>query len=135
MFDGKYEVVELKHKADDKQSKLETQNESLELDNKKEPKFEESIVERIKLRKQKPDEQPDTTNMPDWEREESAAQRRNQQRQGLKLLTPNQMLSGLPISLTQLKARNNYEKFKMKLDNYCILCIDQKNLQKISIKV
>ena len=65
MFDGKYEVVELKHKADDKQSKLETQNESLELDNKKEPKFEESIVERIKLRKQKPDEQPDTTNMPD----------------------------------------------------------------------
>ena len=65
MFDGKYEVVELKNKADDKQSKLETQNESLELDNKKEPKFEESIVERIKLRKQKPDEQPDTTNMPD----------------------------------------------------------------------
>ena len=39
MFDGKYEVVELKNKADDKQSKLEAQNESLELDNKKEPKF------------------------------------------------------------------------------------------------
>ena len=31
---------------------------------------------------------------------------------GLKILTPNQMLSRLPISLAQLKARNNPEKFK-----------------------
>ena len=31
---------------------------------------------------------------------------------GLKILTPNQMLSGLPITLTQLKAGNNYEKLK-----------------------
>ena len=115
IFDGKYEVVELKNKSDEKQSKLETQNESLELDKKKEPKFEESIAERIKLRKQKSDEQPDTTNMPDWEKEESAAQRRNQQKQGLKILTPNQMLSGLPISLTQLKARNNSEKLKTEI--------------------
>ena len=32
--------------------------------------------------------------------------------QGLKYLTPNQMLSKLPISLEQLKAGNNSEKFK-----------------------
>ena len=32
--------------------------------------------------------------------------------QGLKILTPNQMLSRLPISLAQLKAGNNYEKLK-----------------------
>ena len=31
---------------------------------------------------------------------------------GLKILTPNQMLSRLPISLAQLKARNNSEKLK-----------------------
>ena len=32
--------------------------------------------------------------------------------QGLKVLTPNQMLSKLPISLAQLKAGNNSEKLK-----------------------
>ena len=51
--------------------------------------------------------------MPDLEYEESAAQR-NQQGKGLKILTPNQMLSRLPISLAQIKARNNFEKLKNK---------------------
>ena len=37
---------------------------------------------------------------------------RQQQAQGLKITTPNQMLSRLPISLAQLKAGNNSEKFK-----------------------
>ena len=36
----------------------------------------------------------------------------NQERQGLKILTPNQMLSRLPIPLAQLKAWNNSEKLK-----------------------
>ena len=35
-----------------------------------------------------------------------------QEGSGLKILTPNQMLSRLPISLTQLKAGNNSEKLK-----------------------
>ena len=35
---------------------------------------------------------------------------RQQQEQGLKNLTPNQMLSRLPILLDQLKAENNSEK-------------------------
>ena len=35
-----------------------------------------------------------------------------QQGPGLKTLTPNQMLSRLPITLAQLKARNNSEKLK-----------------------
>ena len=65
IFDDKYEVVELKNKADDKQPKLETQNEPLELDKEIESKFGESIAERTKLVKQKSDEQPDTTDMPD----------------------------------------------------------------------
>ena len=54
------------------------------------------------------DKQLDTTDMPDLESEESAEQRG----QGLKILTPNQMLSRLPISLAQLKAGNNSEKLK-----------------------
>ena len=58
-----------------------------------------------------------------------------QEGSGLKILTPNQMLSRLPISLAQLKAGNNSEKLKTKLGKFCILCTDQKNLQKMFIKV
>ena len=39
----------------------------------------------------------------------------NQAGKGLKLLTPNQMLSRLPISLAQLKAGNDSEKLKNKI--------------------
>ena len=69
--------------------------------------FDESIGERVKLRRQKADdktdetddEQLDTTDMPDLETEESAEQRRKHKGHGLKILTPQQMLSRLPISL------------------------------------
>ena len=37
---------------------------------------------------------------------------RNQQGEGLKILTPSQMPSRLPISLAQLHAGNNLEKLK-----------------------
>ena len=39
----------------------------------------------------------------------------DQSGQGLKILTPNQILSRLPISLAQLKAGNNSEKLKNEL--------------------
>ena len=54
----------------------------------------------------------DTTDIPDLESEEPSVQRENQQGQGLKILTPNQILSRLPISLTQLKTGCNSEKRK-----------------------
>ena len=54
---------------------------------------------------------------------------RKQQGKGLKTLTPNQMLSRLPISLAQLKAGNNSEKLKNEIRQLFILCTDQKNLQ------
>ena len=57
------------------------------------------------------------------------------QGKGLKILTPNQMLSRLPISLAQLKAGNNSEKLKNEISKYYILCTDQKNLQKMFIKI
>ena len=56
------------------------------------------------------DEKPDTINMPELESEESAAQGRSQRGQGLKILTPQQMLTRLPISSAQLKAGNNSQK-------------------------
>ena len=70
------------------------------------------LKEILEPRNKKSDEHPDTTDMPELESEESAAQRRNQRGQGLKILTPNQVLSRLPISLAQLKAGNNSEKLK-----------------------
>ena len=42
--------------------------------------------------------------MSDLESEESAKQRRKKIGQGLKVLTPDQMLRRLPITLAQLKA-------------------------------
>ena len=36
----------------------------------------------------------------------------NQQGQGIKILTPNQMLNRLPIALAQLQAGNNSRKLK-----------------------
>ena len=53
--------------------------------------------------------------MPDVESEESIAERRNQQGKDIKILTPDQMLSRLPINLAQLNAGNNSEKLKYEI--------------------
>ena len=58
------------------------------------------------------DEQRDTTDMPELKNEESAEQNRKQKSVGLKILTSDQILSRLPISLGQLKAGNNSKKLK-----------------------
>ena len=70
------------------------------------------LQEIIKSNDKKTDEQPDTTDMPESESEESPEQRRNQQEKGLKILTPNKMLSRLSITLAQLKEGNNSKKLK-----------------------
>ena len=41
---------------------------------------------------------------------------------GLKILTPNQMLNRLPITLAQLKAGNNSEKLKNEIRQLYSLC-------------
>ena len=41
--------------------------------------------------------------------------KQRKERKGLKILTPDQMVSRLPITLAQLKARNNSEKLKNKI--------------------
>ena len=58
------------------------------------------------------DEQRDTIDMPELKNEESAEQNRKQKSVGLKILTSDQILSRLPISLGQLKAGNNSKKLK-----------------------
>ena len=60
-------------------------------------------------------DETDTTDTTDSESEESTVQRENQQGQGLTILTPNQMLSRLPIFLAQLKAENNSEKLQKEI--------------------
>ena len=55
----------------------------------------------------------------------------NQERKGLKNLTPNQMLSRLPISLAQLKAGNNSEKLKNKIRQLYSLYISKKLTKEI----
>ena len=57
-------------------------------------------------------EQPDTADVSDLESEEPVKQRGKQKAEGLKILTPQQMLSRLPISLPQLETGNNSENFK-----------------------
>ena len=56
--------------------------------------------------------------------------KQNQEGQGLKILTPNQMLSRLPIVLAQLKAGNNSEKLKNEIRQlfYSLYC--SKNMTK-----
>ena len=76
------------------------------------------------------EEQPDTTDMPDLESEESAKQRRNRKGQGLKILTPNQMLSRVPITLAQSKAGNNLGKLKNEIRQLLYLLHRSKKLSK-----
>ena len=57
--------------------------------------------------------------------------KQNQQKgQGIKILTPNQMLNRLPISLAQLQAGNNSKKLKNEIRQlfYCLYC--SKNMAK-----
>ena len=56
--------------------------------------------------------------------------RQNQEGQGLKILTPQQMLSRLPISLAKLKAGNNSEKFKNEIRQLLYSLYRSKKLSK-----
>ena len=63
------------------------------------------LKEILKLKES--DEQPDPRYMPELESEEFTLEAK-----GIKILTSDQMLSRLSITLAQLKARNNFEKLK-----------------------
>ena len=73
-------------------------------------------------------------DMPELETEEEATQRSNQRGQGLKMLTPEQMLSRLPISLAQLKAGNNIQKLKNEIRQLLYSLYRSKKLSKAIYK-
>ena len=56
--------------------------------------------------------------------------KQNQQGQGLKILTPSQILTRLPISLAQLKAGNNSEQLKNEIRQLLYSLYRSKNMTK-----
>ena len=56
--------------------------------------------------------------------------KQKQEGQGIKILTPNQMLSRLSISLAQLKAGNNSEKLKNEIRQLLYSLYHPKNMTK-----
>ena len=79
---------------------------------------------------EEPDKEIDTTGTPKLEIKEFAAKTRNQQGQGLKILTPNQVLSRLPISLAQLKTGKNSERLKNEVSKILYSLYRSKKLTK-----
>ena len=100
---------------------------------------QEKIVEIMSLLKEiletKSDKQLDTRDMPELEREESAAKRKNQQGQGLEILTPDQMLSRLLITLAQLKPGNNSQKLINEIRQLLYSLYHSKNYPKQSTTI
>ena len=76
------------------------------------------------------DGQPDTTDITELGTDGST----EQEGQGLKILTPQQMLSRLPISLAQLKAGNNSQKLKNEMRQLLYSLYRSKKLSKIIYK-
>ena len=56
--------------------------------------------------------------------------KQNQQGQGIKILTPNQMLNRLPIALAQLQAGNNSNKLKNEIRQLLYSLYRSKNMTK-----
>ena len=56
--------------------------------------------------------------------------KQNQEGQGLKILTPKQMLSRLPISLAQLQAGNNSQKLKNEIRQLLYFLYRSQNITK-----
>ena len=54
--------------------------------------------------------------------------KQNQEGKGIKILTPNQMLSRLPISLAQLEAENNSNKLKNEIRQLLYSLYRSKNM-------
>ena len=95
----------------------------------------EFFEKKSDIERKESDEQPDTTDMPEWESKKPAAKRRNQERHRLKILTPDQILSRLPVTLTQLKKGNNSQNLKNKIRQLLHSLYRSKNLTKQFYKI
>ena len=72
----------------------------------------------------------DTKDIPPLEDKKEAA-RRQQKGQGLKIMTPSQLITGLPLLLAQLKAGNNSQKLKNETKQIAYSLYRSKNLSKL----
>ena len=77
------------------------------------------------------DEEMDTIIMPELESEESVTERRNQQGEGVKTLTQNQMFSKLSIFLAQLEAGSDSEELKNEIRQLLYSLYRSKNITKL----
>ena len=94
-----------------------------------------SPLSKSKSSNKKFDKQPDTTDMPELESGESAAERKKIDGKGLKILAPDQMLSRLPITLAQLKSGNNPQKLINEIRQLLHFLYRSKNQPKQSINI
>ena len=67
-------------------------------------------------------------------RRQKSAEEESQEEKGLKILTPQQMLSRLPISLAQLEAGHNSEKLKNEIRQLLYSLYRSKKLSKTIYK-
>ena len=97
----------------------------------------EFFEKKSDIERKESDEQPDTTDVPELESEKPAAKRRNQERHRLKILTPDQMLSRLPVTLAQLKnnLQNSSQNLKNKIRQLLYSLYRSKNLTKQFYKI
>ena len=97
----------------------------------------EFFEKKSDIERKESDEQPDTTDVPELESEKPAAKRRNQERHRLKILTPDQMLSRLPVTLAQLKnnLQNSSQNLKNKIRQLLYSSYRSKNLTKQFYKI
>ena len=95
------------------------------------------LKKKSDIERKESDEQPDTTDVPELESEKPAAKRRNQERHRLKILTPDQMLSRLPVTLAQLKnnLQNSSQNLKNKIRQLLYSLYRSKNLTKQFYKI
>ena len=73
-------------------------------------------------------ENVDIRGIPDLESEENAEKR--QKRHGLKVMTPNQSITRLPILLAQKQAGNNSQKLNNEIRQFIYSLYRSKNLSK-----
>ena len=131
-----YSPQKKKKQIEEKNDTLYTAKKLCAIKNKIINAFEKSIfphIDGFQVKKdtdKDTDEEIDTKIMPELESEESAAERINQQGEGVKILTPNQMLSRLSISLAQLEAGNNSEELKNEIRQLLYSLYHSKNIIK-----
>ena len=76
----------------------------------------------------------DVETMPPLETEEEAAKNHEKAGKGLKILTPHQMLTRLPIAFAQIQAGNNSQKLKNEIRQLLYSLYRSKKISKIIYK-